>query len=158
MTHYIVGLHHPNIDDNVIVELYADKTDPTSSIVARVGELKRLAYWNYGERWNFATGTRKQAIEIGGVPQWKPIVAEEQEQNQNPPVKRPNIDDSDPNNPIFRTVVANHEFSFSIKYVPKEHQQKLASIIAGDLHEAYAYGRKEARTEIQTAIRNALML
>jgi len=46
MTHYIVGLHHPHIDDNVIVELYADKTDPPSSIVARVGELKRLAYWN----------------------------------------------------------------------------------------------------------------
>lgn len=81
-----------------------------------------------------------------------------QEQKQLDQSKRPHIDDSDPNNPIFRTVVANHEFSFSIKYVPREHQQKLASIIARDLHETYAYGRKEARAEIQAAIRNALML
>lgn len=72
--------------------------------------------------------------------------------------QRPHIDDSDPNNPIFRTVVANHEFSFSIQCVPKERQERLASTVASGLHEAYIYGQKEARAEIQAAIRNALML
>lgn len=160
MTHYIVGLHHPHIDDNVIVELYADKTDPPSSIVARVEELKRLAYWNYGERWNFATGTRKQAIERGGVPQWKPVVAEEQteSQEQNPPVKRPFINDSDPDNPVFSFVVGQYQTSFSIQFVPREHQQKLAYRVAAAIERAYITGKKEARAEMQAAIRNALML
>lgn len=156
MTHYIVGLHHPRIDDNVIVELYADKTDPPSSIVARVGELKRLAYWKYGERWNFAAGTRKQAIERGGVPQWKPIVAEGQ--NQNPPVKRPHIDDSDQNNPIFRHTVGGINHSFSIQPMKVDFREHFASVFAAHLDEAYLTGKKEARAEIQAAIRNALML
>ena len=72
--------------------------------------------------------------------------------------QRPYIDDSDPNNPIFRATVGKQDFSFSMQYVHRERQQKLASLIASHLHAAYTNGKKEARAEIQAAIRNALML
>ena len=72
--------------------------------------------------------------------------------------QRPYIDDSDPNNPIFRAQVGTHEYAVSMQYVHRERQQKLASLLASHLHAAYTNGKKEARAEIQAAIRNALML
>lgn len=71
---------------------------------------------------------------------------------------RPFINDSDPNNPVFSFVVGQYQTSFSIRYVPKEHQQKLADRVAAAIEGAYITGKKEARAEIQAAIRNALML
>lgn len=158
MTHYIVGIHSHNfshnISDDTIVELYSDQRTHPVSIVARVGWLKHNGYWNAGERWNYAEGKRKEAIESGEKPQWKPVVDDTQPEQ----AKRPYIDDSDPNNPIFRALVGKQEYSFSIQYVPEDRQQKLASLVAQNLFETYANGKKEARAEIQAAIRNALML
>jgi len=59
---------------------------------------------------------------------------------------------------VFRYTTGQHQTSFSIQYVPKEHQQKLADRVAAAIEGAYITGKKEARAEIQAAIRNALML
>jgi len=142
------------MSDNTIVELYSGEYEQPMSIVGSVGELKRNGYWNAGERWNYAKGDRKAAAERGGVPQWKPVVDDTQPEQP----KRPYIDDSDPNNPIFRHSVGGCDHAFSIKHIAPDFREHLAALIAQNLLEAYASGKKEARAEIQAAIRNALML
>jgi len=68
------------------------------------------------------------------------------------------INDSDPNNPTFRHEVGGRTYQFTLRSIPLDTQSWLAEIVAAKFDEAYSCGKKDARAEIQTAIRNALML
>lgn len=56
---FTVGLHR--VDDEAIVELYQPQTEPPSSIVATVGELRQLGYWSQHLQWRYAAVIGRQA-------------------------------------------------------------------------------------------------
>ena len=74
------------------------------------------------------------------------------------PNRSPYIDYSDPGNPMFRHTVGDETYWFTLRDIPENTRPWLAQIAANNLNDAYSRGRMSTRAEIQTAIRNALML